>query len=126
MVIVHPDEVARLAVARDRLGVALVHCLVGFPEGRLEVAEALQVMKQRPDDLVGIAVIKLVAFCFAQCHWHHLVACVARGFGGRSVRDLTCDPGPTDPRAAASTQHRPERTNEPAGSRRSPKRLVML
>src|SRR6266487_4210527 len=114
MVIVYPDEVARLAVARDRLRVALVHCLVGLPEGRLEVAEALQVMKQRPDDLVGITVVKLVAFCFAQCHWHHLVACVARGFGERRVRDLARDSGPTNPCSAAAAQHGSECTNEPA------------
>ena len=61
MVIVYPDEVARLAVSRNRLGVTLIHCFVGFPEGRLKVTKVLQVVKQRPDDLIGIAVVKLVA-----------------------------------------------------------------
>ena len=65
MVIMHPDEVAKLAVSRNRVGVTLVHCFVRFPEGRLEVAEVLEVVKERPDDLIGITVIKLVALCLA-------------------------------------------------------------
>ena len=115
VVIVHPDEIFGLAMSRNRLGVALVYRLVSFPEGRLEVAEVLQVVKQRPDDFIGIAVVKLIVFCFAQCHRHYFVACVARGFGERRVRDVACDSRPTDPCPAASAQHRSEGIDQPTG-----------
>src|SRR5947207_2582813 len=118
MVIVHPDEVARLAVSRNCLGVTLVHCFVGLPVGGLEVAKVLQVVKQRPDYFVGIAVVKLIALCLAQRHRHYLVASVAGGFGERRVRDLAAASGPTNPRPPASAQHWSKRTNEPAGRRR--------
>src|SRR5437773_12254641 len=94
MVIVHPAEVAGSAVPGDRFGITLVYRLVRLPEGWLEVAEVLQIMKQRPDDLVGIAKVKLVAFCFAQRYRQDTVAYATGGFGERRVRDLACDPRP--------------------------------
>ena len=107
MVIVHPDEVAGSAVPGDRFGITLVYRLVRLPEGWFEVAEVLQIMKQRPDDLVGIAKVKLVAFCLAQRYRHDTVAYATGGFGERRLRDLARDPRPANPRPTAPTQHWP-------------------
>src|SRR5581483_8290879 len=52
VIIMHPDEIAPMAVSCDDFCVTPVHRLVGLPESRLEIAEALQIMKQRPNDLV--------------------------------------------------------------------------
>src|SRR5438552_85157 len=109
MIIVHPDEITWLAIACDGLGVAFVDRLVSLPERRLEVTEVLQVMKQRPDDLVGVAVIKFVAFGFTQTHRHNLVAGVSRGFDERLLWDFTCNSRPADPGSAALAQHRFDR-----------------
>src|SRR5207244_10074096 len=54
VIIVHPDEVLALRAVSDGIGITVIHCFVGFPKRRLEAAEILQVMKQRPDYLVGI------------------------------------------------------------------------
>ena len=118
MVIVHPDEVTRLAVSRNRLGVTLVHCFVGVPKGRLEVAEALQVMKQRPDDLIGITVIKLVALCLAQAHRDDGVTDIARRLLERRPRNLTRDSRPPDPRSTTLTQNRLDGRDKTARGRR--------
>ena len=109
MVIVHPDEVARLAVSRNCLGVTLVHCFVGLPVGGLEVAKVLQVVKQRPDYFVGIAVVKLIALGFTQSHRDNLVTGVAPGFGKRFLWDFTRNSRPADPGSAALAQHRLDR-----------------
>src|SRR5204863_10122474 len=63
VVIEHPHEVPWLAMSRNRIGITLVYRLVSRPKRRLEVTEALQVVKERPDDLIGIAVVKFVTLC---------------------------------------------------------------
>ena len=119
VVIVHPDEIVGLRGVEDRIRVALVNFPVSLPVCRFEIAEALQIMKERPDHLIRIAVVKFVAFCLAQAHWHDLVTGVARGFGQRLlVRDFARNSRPADPGAAAFAQHRLHRRDESAGGRR--------
>src|SRR5947208_16186426 len=107
MVIVHPDEVAGSAVPGDRFGITLVYRLVRLPEGWLEVAEVLQIKKQRPDDVVGIDNVKLVAFYLAQRYPHDTVPYATDVYGERRVRDVALDPMPVTPRPPAPTPHGP-------------------
>src|SRR5204862_5420821 len=92
---------------RYLLDITLVYCIERLPEGCLEVSEVLQIMKQRPDDLVGIAKLKLAALCLAQRYRHDTVAYATGGFGERRLRDLARDPRPANPRPTAPTQHWP-------------------
>jgi hypothetical protein len=118
VVIVDPDEVVRLAVSYDRLRVTLVDHLVCLPVGRLEVAKVLQVMKQRPDYFVGVAVVKLVALGFAQTHRHSRVAGIAGGLFEWSGGNFSRNSWPADPSPAALAQHRLDRRDQPARGRR--------
>ena len=83
VIIVHPDEIVGLRTAGDGICVTLVNLFVSLPVCWLEVAEILQIVKQRPDHFVGIAVVKFVALGFTQGYRHNLVTGVARGFGQR-------------------------------------------
>ena len=85
VIIVHPDEIVGLRTADDGIRVTVVNLLVSLPVCRLEVAEILQIVKQRPDHLVGIAVVKFVALSLTQGHRHDIVTGVAGGFGQRLV-----------------------------------------
>ena len=71
-------------------------------------------MKQRPDDFVGIAVVKLVTLRLTQRHWYDLVTGVARGVGERRLRDITRHADPADPRPRAFAQYWLDGTDEPA------------
>ena len=113
-----PDEIVRSRVANDRVRVPFVHLLVSLPIRRLEIAKILQVMKQRPDHLVGIAVVEFVALGFAEGHRHDIVTGVAGGFGQRSLWNFARDSRPTNPRATALAQHRLNCGNKSADSRR--------
>ncbi len=85
VIIVDPDEIVGLGTAGDGIRVTFVNLFVSLPVRRLEIAEVLQIVKQRPDHLVGIAVVKFVALGFAQGHRHDIVTGVAGGFGQRSL-----------------------------------------
>ena len=85
VIIVDPDEIVGLRAADDRIRIPFVYLLVSLPIRRLEIAEILQVVKQRPDHLVGIAVVKFVALSLTQGHRHDIVTGVAGGFGQRLV-----------------------------------------
>src|SRR5215469_3282159 len=101
----YPDEVTRPAVPRNSFSVAFVNCLVGLPEGGLEIAEVLQVVKQRPDDFIGVTVVKFVALCLAQCHRYYFVSYTERRFAKGRCRDFACDAGPANPDPTALAQH---------------------
>src|SRR5438034_10987853 len=96
----------------DSFGVTFVDLPVGLPVPRLEIAEVLQIVKQRPDDLIGIAVVKFVALSFAKSDRHHLVTSVACGFGERLLWNFAGNSRPADPRATAFAQHRFHRRDE--------------
>ena len=53
VIIVDPDEIVGLGTAGDRIRITFVYLLVSLPICRLEIAEILQIVKQRPDHLVG-------------------------------------------------------------------------
>ena len=109
VIIVHPDKIVGVGAPNNGIRVAVVDFLVSLPVCRLEVAEILQVMKQRPDHFVGIAVVKLIALGFTQSHRDNLVTGVAPGFGKRFLWDFTRNSRPADPGSAALAQHRLDR-----------------
>ena len=109
-----PDEIVGLRTAGDGICVTLVNLFVSLPVCRLEVAEILQIVKQRPDHLVGIAVVKFVPFGFTQGYRHNLVTGVAGGFGQRSLWNFARNSRPTNPHATALAQHRLNCGNESA------------
>src|SRR6188472_1939870 len=102
----NPDEILRSRVADDCVRIPFVYLVVSLPIRRFEIAKILQVMKQRPDHLVGIAVVKFVALGLTQGDRHDIVTGVASGFGQWLVRDFTRDSWPANPRATALPQHR--------------------
>src|SRR6266513_703757 len=97
MIIVHPHEVVSLRAVSNDIGVPFIHCLVSFPKCRLETAKVLQIVEQRPDHLIGVTIVKFVAFGFAKSHGHHFVTCAARGLSKWALWDFACDPRPSDP-----------------------------
>src|SRR6266581_4939247 len=102
----HPDKIIWLRTAGDGICVTLVNLFVSLPVCWLEVAEILQIVKKRPDHLVGIAVVKFVPFGFTQGYRHNLVTGVASGFGQRSLWNFARNSRPTNPHATALAQHR--------------------
>src|SRR5438874_2267166 len=102
----HSDKIMRLRTAGDGICVTLVNFVVSLPVCWLEVAEILQIVKKRPDHLIGITVVKFVPFGFTQGYRHNLVAGIARGLGQRFLWDFARDSRPADPRSASFTQHR--------------------
>src|ERR1700757_2533249 len=74
-------------------------------------------MKQRPDHLVGIAVVEFVPLGSAQGHRHHVVTGVAGGFSQRSLWNFACGSRPTNPRPTALAQDRLNCRHKSADSR---------
>src|SRR5436190_7423007 len=101
----YPDEIIRLSATADGIRVAVVNLFVSLPVCRLKLAEILQIVKQRPDHFVGIAVVKFVPFGFTQGYRHNLVADIARGLGQRFLWDFARDSRPADPGSTAFAQH---------------------
>src|SRR5262249_43255527 len=112
-----PDEIVRSRAADDRIRVTFIHLLISLPICRLEIAKILQVVKQRPDHLVGIAVVEFVALGFGQCHGHDLITGVVSRFNERSWWNCASDSGPADPRSTSLAQHRLNCGNKSADSR---------
>ena len=112
-----PDEIVALGTADDRIRIPFVYLLVSLPIRRVEIAEILQIVKQRPDHLVGEAVVKFGALSLTQGHRHDVVTGVAGGFGQRLVRDFARGSRPTNPRPTALAQHRLNCGNKSADSR---------
>src|SRR5205823_4422221 len=103
----------------DGFRVTLVDRLVCLPVGRLEVAKVLQVVKQRPDHFIGVAVVKLVPLGFGQTHRYNRVAGIARGFFEWSGGNFSRNSWPADPGPAALAQYRLDRRHQPARGRRN-------
>ena len=114
----YPNEIVRSRIADDRVRIPFVHLLISLPICRVEITKILQIVKERPDHLVGITVVEFVPLGFAQGNRHHVVTGVASGFGQRLVRDFTGNSGPTNPRPTALAQHRLNCGNKSADSRR--------
>src|SRR5262245_47692097 len=118
MIIVHPDEGVSLRAVSDGIRKTLVYCFVRLPICRFEVAKVLQIMKQRPDHLVGITVVKFVALGPAKSNRHYFVTGVTCRFGERTLRDFARNSGPSNPDTTAFPQHRLHCSNEASDSRR--------
>src|SRR4029450_2014026 len=117
MIIVDPDEIVRLRVADDCIRIACVHLFISLPVCRLEIAEILQIVKQRPDHLVGIAVVEFVALGFTQRHRHDVITGVMGRFGQRPLWNFARDSRPTNPCATTLAQNWFNRGNKSADSR---------
>ena len=62
MVIVDPHEVVRIQEARYAVGELAIHGQIRFPVLRVEVTHRLEIMKDRPNDLVGKPLVELAVF----------------------------------------------------------------
>src|SRR6516164_7439219 len=113
----HPDKIIRLRTPSDGICVTLVNLFVSLPVCWLEVADILQIVKEGPDHLVGITVVKFVPFGFTQGYRHNLVTGIARGLGQRFLWDFARDSRPADPSSAAFAQHRLDCRDESSRSR---------
>src|ERR1043166_4676144 len=116
MIIVHPGEVVSLRAVSDGIRKTLVYCFVRLPVCRLEVAKVLQIMKQRPNHLVGIAVVEFIALGLAKANLHYFVTGVAGGFGQRPLWNFAGNSRPPNPSSTALTQHRLHCRNEASDS----------
>src|SRR6266542_6035249 len=65
-----PDEVLRPGLLGDRPGELPVDLPVGFPVARLEATKRWEVVEERPDDLVGEAVVVALFLGRGQRHRH--------------------------------------------------------
>ena len=66
LVVVDPDEVVFAAFPGQCLSELAVHFYVGVPIFRIEIAASLKIVEERPEDLIGVAVIVLVDLVLAQ------------------------------------------------------------
>src|SRR4029077_1267581 len=106
VIVVNPDEVVRLRTASDSIGETLVDRLVGLPVSRLEIAKVLKIVKQWPDHLVGIAVIKFVPLGLTEGDRHDFVTCPARCFGECRLWNFARSSGPAAPGSTPSAHTR--------------------
>jgi len=88
---------------------------IAAPINRIEVAQRLQVVEQRPDDAVGEAEVKVVHLLCIQADRRQRIA-------RRSARSLGCQldllvgfgrAGPADPHTTAVAQHRKQCRHQP-------------
>ena len=103
LIVVDPDEGVGAALRDHSVRELAVDLDIRVPVLRIELGLGLEVVEQRPDALVRIAVVVLVDLLLAQSHRVQLVAGASCG----SLKDLLysrrllVDPRPADPNAAA-------------------------
>src|SRR5689334_2655716 len=117
MIVVDPDEIVWSRIADDLVSKPFVYLFISVPVFWLEITKILQIVKQRPDHLVGITVVELIPLSLTEGHRHDVVTGIAGGFGQRLFRDFARNTGPTDPCAATLAQHRLNCRNQSARSR---------
>jgi hypothetical protein len=118
MVVVHPDEVVVRARRVHYLRIFAVDLAIGAPVGGVEIAQQLHVVEQRPDHLVGEALVEVAYLLGRERHGLQRVTRRAahRVQLGVELGVALRDPGPPDPDPAAVPQHRQQRRNQPAPS----------
>ena len=117
VVVVDPDKVVFLRGFRDHLGELAIHLLIGLPVLGIEIATRRHVVKQRPDDFIGEAGIKLCDIFFGERDRPQSVGAAMRGpdqqrFDG-FVRAGT---GPTDPDSGLVAPTRFESRGQSSGT----------
>jgi hypothetical protein len=91
-------------MADDLLGEEVIHGPIGVVVRRLEAAAGLQIVKERPDDLVGEAAVVVQLLLLGEQHGAQLVATIPRGrLQQRAHVHFVLGHGarPADPEAAA-------------------------
>ena len=116
MIIVHPDEIVVAGFGNHRRRELAVDLLIRVPVARIEAAERLQVVEQRPDDFVGEALIEVVHFLGFEHHGAQRIAGLPTRLRDRlfEIRAGVRGARPADPHAAAIRQHRQQRRDEAA------------
>ena len=74
MVVMDPDEVFRLGLRGNLPRIDVVDPLVGSPVDRVKIAGRREIMKERPQNLVGKAVVKAVDISMRKRHRAQSVA----------------------------------------------------
>ena len=100
-------------------GELAVHLAIRPPVRGVEVAAGVQVVEERPDDLVGEPVVELVALLGRQAHRGEVVARRRAGAGQQGVEIealLVAGAGPADPSAAALAQDGRQCSHQAAGA----------
>ena len=115
MIVVHPDEVGVRSMLGDPRGILGIDFPIAAPINRIEVAQRLQIVEQRPDDAVGEAEVEVVHLLRIQADRFQRIA-------RRSARSLGCQldllvgfgrAGPADPHTPAVAQHRKQSRHQP-------------
>ena len=113
LIVVQPHEPV-LGLREGRLGEAPVDAPVVLPLATVEVGAGRERVHQRPERAVREAVVVALDLGLAQGNG---VDPVGEPVRGDRLSLAQVDAGPADPRAAALTQHRIERGDEPARGR---------
>ena len=116
VVVVHPHEILAGALLCDGLCILRVDLAIRPPVEGIEVAQRLQVMEQRPDNLVGKTQVKVGDLLLAQPHGLQQIAGGAAGALGGHLHFGVCLVGacPSDPHAASIAQHWQQRRHQTA------------
>ena len=126
LIVMNPDEVARLNLPGDRARVFFVDAGITVPIGGIEVAERLQVVEQRPQHLVGKSVVEARLILGAQRDRREpvtgLMRCSAQGVFHALV--VVRDAGPADPDPAPIAEHGQECRDQTAAARAAAERAV--
>lgn len=119
VVVVDPEKAVGFGAGLNLPGEGQIHAAIGIVVGGEKVGAVGKAMKEGPDDGVGKALIEVPDVVLAQADRSELVAGVgadAGQTGGPSVGGLVGDAGPAHPAAAAASEDRMKRLNQPAGA----------
>ncbi len=112
----YPDDVATVVEALDLSGKEMVDLLIGLPMGPLETTVSEQIVKQRPQRLIGKAPVVLGDLFFAEANPSQLVGLMAVELSQEPAhRRLFAATRPTEPDTAPISKYRRERRNQASG-----------
>ena len=121
MVIVDPHQTPGFAIPGGGLGELAVDLQISLPIPGIEVAQGVQIVKHRPDDLVGEAIVKLLFLPCRKLHGMQVVAGIPTG-PGQNLFHLVLvaragNTRPADPVSSPVLQDREKSGHEPTGTR---------
>ena len=126
VIVVDPDQIARLEVFQHHVAKPLVGLDVGIPVGRIELEPRRELVEQRPQGLVGIALVEAVVDLRGEIHLSAIVVAQPPG-QHRVVLAVVVDGSfsrAADPQPVHLTHHRIEGTDQPTRVGHSPPRLA--
>ena len=117
LVVVDPDQVARSRGLFDSIRKLAIDALVEFPIPRIEVAARLQIVKERPNDFVGEALIIVALLLLGQKERRVFIGTIsARLFKNLAdLRGVFRSPR-TDPDASVILKQRFQCTDQPTAA----------